>query len=912
VRAGKNPRVVVGRTGERARLRRLVDRARQGESGVLVLRGEAGMGKTTLLDEVADRTEHVRLVRLRGIESEARLAFAGLHALLGHAKDALRALPARQLRLLQAVVGVGDAAAVDPVGVGAALLTLLAEMAVASPLLVVLDDAQWLDRESARTLGFAARRLDAEPVALIIATRGPDDVDEGLPFPTEGLPELVLGPLSLPDARELLRLRAPQLAASEHAVDHAFTATGGNPLALVEWPAQATDAQLAGAAPVFVPTSLEETYARRVGLLGDRTRTALALAAAEGRGRLAVVGPALAALDLDVDDLVGAEQAGLVSIRAGELAFRHPLIAAAAYQALEPASRRQIHGALASVLGRQDERRAWHRAESVLGSDEDAASELESVARAALGRGAWDAASRGYERAGRLSASPRSAARRLEKAAAAAEAAGRSAHALALLDEAVGLVDARAAAEMVVRRAELGLGRDPARVRERALSALKDVRQPLARARLLETAATAGAYLHDDPEAFLSYSEAAWNERHRAGRVTASSLREIGVALLRTGRTAEAVPKLEASLAHHPANRGDVLAAGELAIQMHGDHDEARGHLRRALATARRAGALGDEVEPHVLLSACEREAGNWNAAVVHAHAARELATASGQTWLVGAALASACELAALRGDSETLSSLLAELSGEWPDLTARVAAATQGVHAFVHRRFAEAAAYGSTLRTLAPRAMAAGTAPSGLFAEAHVRVGRADEAETWLADTVEAARLWPNPVNRAERARVRALLAGDEAFDEAFEEALAMHEHVGHTHYLAHTQLCYGERLRRVGRRRDARVQLRAALETFERIGAGPWAAWAAEELGATGEQARRRDPSTLDQLTPQELVVAAAVASGLSNRQAAERLFLSQKTIEKHLSNAYRKLGVHNRLQLAARVAGGSPPQR
>jgi DNA-binding CsgD family transcriptional regulator len=609
-------------------------------------------------------------------------------------------------------------------------------------------------------------------------------------------------------------------------------------------------------------------------------------------------------LGLTVADLEDAERSGLIAFDDGRSAFRHPLVGAAAYHTVDSSTRRRIHAALAAALeGSSDERRAWHLAESVLGVDDEAAAALERAAHSAAARGAPAVASRAFERAARLSSSRDAAATRLEQAAVNAEAAGRSAHASALLDEAIGLLDDQAGVGLVERRLHLALDFEPDRVRARALWALERTDEPAERVSLLEAAARATLYLRD--RSANAYVEAAAEERRRAGLVPAAvDVIQHATVLVRSGRIAEGVAMWETVAPEPSSDYFALVSMAEVELRLRGDPGRPLVVLEQALAGAERRGAVGELSGLHSLLATCAVHAGQWRTGALHEYAAMELARACGQTYRGILAAATGAILAALRGDAEALQSLL----GAIPEST-RVEFAKHEARAvceLVHRRFSEAATHAATVQNDPNGVLAVVTGTNdGLLCEALVRAGRGADARRWLAATSDLAAAWPNPIPRGERLRVTGILAADDAFDEPFEAALELHDRGYDTHWLAHTRLCYGERLRRAGRRREARRQLRPALATFERLGSAPWVAWARDELAATGERPRRRDPSTLDDLTPHELTVAAAVASGLTNREAAERLFVSEKAIEKHLSSTYRKLDVQNRTQLARRLA-------
>jgi hypothetical protein len=430
--------VLVGREYERAEIDRLLAAVRSGRSRTLVLRGEAGIGKSALLAYALERGGDMRVLQARGIESEAELPFSGLLELSRPVIDRLEQLPPRQALALRVAFALEPAETVDRFAISAATLSLIAALAETTPLLLAVDDAHWLDSASLDALVFTARRLEADQVALFFVVRD----GEGA-FPAAALDELVLEGLGVHEARALLGSAAERRVASDVA-DRLHALTRGNPLALVELPRALSPAQLAGTAPleepIHVGTSLERDFERRAAALGEESRRAMLVAAASNTEAIAPTAKALALLDLDLASLEAAETSGLVTLDAHRLVFRHPLVRSAVYYSAAPPERRAAHAALADALigdEREAEQRAWHLAAAALGPDERAAAALDRAGTAALQRGGFAAAAAACERAARLSADGSDRVHRLYRAADAGWLAGRSAHARTLLDEAL-------------------------------------------------------------------------------------------------------------------------------------------------------------------------------------------------------------------------------------------------------------------------------------------------------------------------------------------------------------------------------------------------------------------------------------------------------------------------------------------
>jgi DNA-binding CsgD family transcriptional regulator len=909
--------VLIGRESECARLDELLERARLGRSGALTIRGEAGIGKTALLEYAVRRADGIVVVRALGVEPEAELEFSALLEVCWPLRDHLDEIPVHQAETLRAALGLGPAEAHDRFAVGAATLSLFAAAAEDHPLLVVIDDAQWLDRSSQDALVFAMRRLKADRVALLCAAREGDERR----FEAPGVESIAL--TGLPREAAIRLVREERQMASKVA-ERLYEATHGNPLALIELPGMLTAAQLEGVAPLGDPlpagSTVERAFARRAEALSESSRRALLVAAVSSSSEVETVVAAIVALGLPAEALEPAEDAGLLRLLEGRLEFRHPLVRSAVYHAAAPSARRAAHRALADALAGapQVELRAWHLAAAAMGQDDEAADALTQAAEQARRRSGYAAAAAALERAARLSTDTQVGLERLAAAADAAWRAGRSRAAAAFVAESLaGLEDRRLRAEMLRLhgRIEFFAGKGEAAAaafleavtlledcdREAAVAAAADGVNALVRARqpdrALETAQRMRSLAPDD-----------------GGAADAEATIALGYALCFANRYGEAKPHLRRAVELFSASEAipSPLQAGRLAAALGwlGRHEEAHAYLAETVRRARAAGALGSL--PHLLASSAWQalHASRWNEAYADASESVELAEEVDQPVTAAQALGVLTWVSALRGDEarcraygeEThqraaafgfrLYQLLTSLCLGLLELGAGRLADAIG-------RIEEVARYAGERGLYIP-----GIAPQLELAEAYVRSSRALDAEAMLR-SFDRSQLATVPLFSAHAERCRGLLADGDGFDSHFILALDLHAQAENPFALARTRLCYGERLRRAGRRVDAREQLRAALETFDRVGARPWAERARGELRTTGEKLRRREPHEAEELTPQELQIALQVAEGRSNKEAGAALFLSHKTIEFHLSRIYRKLGIHSRAELIRRFA-------
>ncbi|WP_084517296.1 helix-turn-helix transcriptional regulator [Microtetraspora niveoalba] len=886
--------MLYGRSREQADIERLLAEARAGRSGTLVIRGQAGIGKSALLHHAAGRAEGMRVLRGVGIESEAELPFAALHLLVRAGLDRIHALPDTQATALSGALGLGGSAPENRFLVGLATLSLLSELAGDDGLLCLIDDAQWFDRASIDALVFAARRLEAEGVAMIFAARAD--------FHAAGLPELRLGGLDDAAAAALLPAGLPP-----HVRERLIEESDGNPLALIELPAALTAEQRAGRlSPVGampVPDRVREAFQRQIAALPEAARTALLIAAADGSGELETVAGAGASLHA----LEAAERSRLIEIRGTTIAFRHPLIRAAAYQGAPVTRRLAVHRALADALtgsAAMDaaDRRAWHAASAVLGPDEEVARELEEAAERARTRSGHAASAAAYERAAELTADPVRRSGRLAAAAVAASDAGLMGRAAALADSATSDVDGPeviAALIQVRAHREFELG------------------TPLAAGRIIMDGVPRVAARSAEWATWLLVEavRCAWfaGDTRLAEEATASlrALPDIGS------------PLVGAALGLTRTLSGDI-AGGTKLMSAAVDEDALVGlgvpglTFTASLCLPLGRAARYEEITGQVVAECQKSGMIGWLAVAFQDHGLA-------QGWLcrygeARTALNAGLRLAADLGHEHRVSHLMCSLAwvlAHQGDVGECRANAEEGVARADRRGLVLAAVVGRwalgllelglgrpdaalrQLEAIPPTGVAVLAAPDQV--EAAIRGGRPDRAEEPLARYLAWARHVGQPSSDAIALRCRALVEGDETH---FAHAVRRHEEDELPYERARTRLAYGEWLRRARRRADARVQLRGALEIFDRLGAELWAERARAELRATGDvpAAPRRAGDPLSVLTPREREIVQLAADGASNRDIAAQLFLSPRTVGYHLYKAFPKLGITARSQLAA----------
>jgi DNA-binding CsgD family transcriptional regulator len=899
--------VLIGRKAEQAALQALVDGAVRGRGGVLFLTGEPGMGKTVLLDELAAVRTDVTTLRASGRESDSELPFPTLAELLRPAEREIDSLPAPQAQALRGALGLEKTVgAVDGLAVGVATLGVLATLALPRPVLAVVDDLQWVDEPSQAALAFVARRLSRLHIALLCAGRVGEVPEVATEMPCLELPRLrardagaLLGgsarvPLDRGIRRRLLELSA------------------GNPLALVELPAALTDAQLQGidelGEPIPVNGGIERTFGARVARLPERTRQALLLAVAAGSEAGAPLAAAFDKAGLGLGDLGPAALDRLVVVDRSNIAFRHPLVSSVVYQGESEESRRAAHALLAEVESDAD-RRTWHLAAATAPPDETIASELDAAAARALARGAPGSAVRACGAAARFSADDEARGKRLALAARAAHRAG---------DVASAARHAAAARELAsdpITNADLLLVESDLRMREGDFDGAHQALMEHA-ARLVEVdrrRATTMLLLALKVRIYRLEGRAAVDEveqvlatlpsgEHELVHLVALSMSRTVAGSVEARDTALAAAKAAASAPHGHAH---TLGIAWPLVWLE-EYDAAREVTDRATAVQRESGFL--LFLPQSLLPQAELDfrTGRWDHAVHAAAEALALFEETRQPSEAASASAVLARMEAARGQSEQCQALAQRALASDVEFGLRSAAAQAlgalGLLALGTRRPQDAIA---PLETAERISMLGGVGEPWLLmsapdlVEALARVGLETRARAVLQRLHAESSALGRVSGLAAAARCAGILDDKGNWQEAFEEALALHEQVPTPFERARTELCFAERLRRARKRAEARARLHDALEVFDGLGAKPWAERARAELRASGQVARRR-ATPVDALTQQELAVAKLVVMGATNRDAAAALFVSPKTIEFHLGNVYRKLGVRSRTEL------------
>jgi DNA-binding CsgD family transcriptional regulator len=890
--------MLYGRSEQLAAIGRLLERMRSGRAGVLVLRGEAGIGKTALLDAAEQKAAGAQVLRVTGVESEAELPFAALHALMRPALDEIGALPGRQAEALRGAFGMTDAAVADRFLVGLGVLSLVAELAEDRPVLVLVDDAQWVDRASADALVFAARRLQAERAAVLVAAR---DEPPGADLP--GLPELRVPGLDREAAGQLLAGAGLVRAVRDQLIAEA----GGNPLALIELSRGLSGPQRAGSVtPLILPTAppvsrVQQAFGARIGGLPQACRRAVLIAALGGLADLAEVSRAIAASGGSLTDLAAGERAGLVRVTPAGVSFAHPLARAAVLAGSDVGERAAGHRALAGVL--DGDRRAWHLAALADGPDEQVAAELDAAAQRAGHRGSRAAMSAAYERAAGLTAEPAARGRRLVLAAEAAGYAGQFPRAADLAGQAGRLAADPAVAGTLARvRAQLEL--EAGRYADAAgflldAAALLGPADPGA-AQAVMTAAVHMLWLNAGP----AHPEL---ERRAAAITPPAGARLVeflqAVRRLQDGHTHTPIT---VPATPDPASLPFFAGFSQLFFDfIRGDVPAVRRRAADTAAECRAAGIAGLLAYALVYLAHAQLLHGEFLDAIASAEEGLRIAADTGQTIVTRELASTAARLAAVTGDEEACRVRAAQVR----DLSASgQALALAGADCALTLLDLGSAWYQSALNRM--QATTAGPArhnPDLLYAypdhvEAAMRAGRTDLAARPLAQFTAWAGAIGQRWATAVATRCAALTADDADAEPLWRQAIAAHEGDGRPFEQARTRLLYGEWLRRNRRRASAREHLLAAAAAFARMGARPWQERAEAELRATGAGApavTADDP--LARLTPQELQVVRLAAAGASNKQIGAQLFLSPRTVGFHLYRAFPKLGVTTREELA-----------
>jgi DNA-binding CsgD family transcriptional regulator len=933
--------VLLGRDSQRRAIDQVVSGIREHAGASLVLAGDTGTGKTALVEYAACQRGGARVLSARGVRAEASLPFAGLYGLLGPVLELLPRIPSRQAAALSAAFALSPSTSIDQFAVSAGTLRLLAVAGQEGPLLVLVDDLHLLDVTSREALLFVARRTAAEGVGMVLATSsGAEET---------GLPCLPVPPLDPRASQALLERTSPGPVAPVVA-EHLAMATAGTPLALVEVPTLLTARQLSGAEPLPDPLPVGPLVARafapRLAGLHPAERTALLVGAAAGEAGLASTLGAMAALGMRPEALEAAEAIGVVTLVGDAVVFCHPLLRAVAYHEATPAQRRAVHRALASVT--PPARRAWHLGTAALGPDDEAADELERTAARRANPLAVGAAARLTERAAELTGANATRARRCVAAAELWQLAGASGRVRELLDQVPRLTDdlrIRAHGQAVLARAEVRCGR-PVQSHRLLMREVARVRgtDPAAAATMLLGAADAFCLAGDLRAALVAVVRSGQLSGHAPAPLPAVFTAAHAAVLARQGNLTEA-RQLLASCWEEVARAvgdGEVPTGWRQSARLGfpallarlGELDAARRFLDEAINQ-------DDALEVHGLLPGLFVERaeislriGDWTGAHAGATEAARLAERVEQPPDLATALICLARLAALRGERAECDARLAsarEIAGRCR--LGGLAVAMGAVEGLLELgEGTDEAAY-LHLERVARQVEAGSGADYGQvswvpdFVEAAVRVGRPEEAARALAA------LRPHAGASAPLAcavaRCSALLASG-APERHFDEALRRVPGTGEPFERARTELCYGEWLRQRGRPAAAGLRIRVALAAFEELGARPWARRAARELATVGpsrrfagDQARPTpvraiagDRAAVGSgapglpmrcLTAQELRVAMLVGQGATNREAANALFLSTKTIEFHLRSVYRKLGVRSRAELAHLIGQG-----
>ena len=897
-------RTLFGRDAELEKLDELLATVRAGGSAALVLGGEPGVGKSALLEQLVASASEFQIVRAVGVEGEVDLPYAGLHQICRSMTDAISALPQPQADALRVAFGLSSGEAPSRYIVGLATLSLMSEVAAAKPLLCVVDDAQWLDPETTRALAFVARRIGADSVGVVLASR---TIVEDL----DGLPSLQLDGLSAADSRALLD--SVMIGHLDDSVRERFLAeTRGNPLALIELPRSLTIAEAASGvvhqSPDSVSGRIEESFRRQLKSLPDDTRRILLLAAAEPLGDPLLLLRAASMLGLSAESADPAEGAGIFQVRE-RCSFRHPLVRSAVYGAATPAERRAAHGAIAEATDPQldPDRRAWHRAQATPAPDEGVAMELEGTAARAKARGGLAAAGAFLERAAILTPD---VGRRAERALAAAEVM-YEAGSFDSVENLLRAIDARHLDDVQVARAE-GLEAEVSLARSEPTTEV--ILKLLAAAKRLKDRESAHAYALD------ALRHALWSGNPQ---------------------TLEAVSH---ALAESPASESSpagLLSRGWAQMLAQG-YPAGTDLLRQAMIALRGKPAL-EEPDLSLLPYTDGFTRTYWDLESWETLARRriQLARDVGALPALYDALETWVDVMVVRGDLPAAAAALAEsqalteatgakrgLAFPWfyawrvdePEALTQIDAAVRAnpgyaLPLFEHARAVVYNAAGQYEAALAAAQRASELHPTGTHAwalidlvEAAVRSGAQDRARVALDQLKARTRLVSTEWGLGLEARCAALVADDVTAAEAlYAEAVERLDRAGTRPDLARAHLLYGEWLRREGRRLDAREQLRTAYEMFSDMGIPGFAERARRELAATGETARKRTDETRDELTAQEAQIAQLASEGLTNPEIGAKLFLSPRTIEWHLRRIYPKLGVGSRKELRAVLRSG-----
>ncbi|HEV2027040.1 MAG TPA: AAA family ATPase [Candidatus Dormibacteraeota bacterium] len=916
--------MLLGREAELLAIDQALAAARLGKSSRVLIRGEPGIGKTALLEYAVSQAASMRVLAARGVEFEADVPFAGLHELLHPTLGLLDRLPPIHAAALRSSLGLGPRIEADRLIIGAAALGLISAFAEEAPLLITVDDAQWLDRASSEAIAFAARRLIADPIAIVIAIRE----GETSPLISAGLPELKVGGLDQASAITLLE----QGAAARVSPDVAqwmLDATGGNPLALLELGHEAPRMSAAPHDNLPIATSVERAYLRRADGLSESARNVLLVMAASGTPELGLVQRAAAALGLKPGDVEEAEAArGLVTQRGDRVEFAHPLARAAIYHSAAPGDRRAAHKVLARVMTGPDDvdRRAWHLAAAASGWDAEAATALEGAARRAHESSGYAAAASAWLESARLTEALEPRAARLFNAADNAWLGGRAEEAVDLLGAARSLaqdlelrVDIdNLSGQIAMRRGSVAEGY---RMLEGAAEAIEKVDR-LKAIRILADAVLStfgagqpsdmlaaarkaiGLLRPDDPAEFAVFAHVAY-----------------GTLVILAGYGSDGPKHLHTSVELFNLVSVDsadplVLMCACFAGLFLREAEAGRDLLDEALDQAREHAPTAALPALLFMLGRDAAATDRWPLARANYEEGARIALETTQFTRLAASMAGLAWLDALEGRTDECRAHAGEamdladqygmgLYKGWSMIALGQLELGLGHPDAALRHFMSCETLLTSISINDPD-----LSPLPDIVDSLVRLGRIAEAREAATRYQSSAEAKGQPFALARAARARALVAGDDRFAEEYESALRHHQDTPDIFERARTQLYYGERLRRSRRRVDARQQLRAALKAFDQLGAVLWAERAMTELQASGETARVRDDSSRQQLTPQELQVALTLAEGTTTREAAARLYLSPKTVEYHLRHVYDKLEIRSREELRTMLSAQLRP--
>ncbi len=909
---------LLGRHGEREAIDELLAAARDGQAGVLMLTGEPGIGKTRLLEYAAAAAADLTVIWLTGVESETQLAFGALHRLLRPFLDRVPGLPAPQRDALSAAFGLSGSAPPDRYLVGLATLTMLSGIAAEQPLLCLVDDVQWLDRESTEALAFTVRRLHADSLAFIFSVR-PEAAGQAA---FAALSVHRLGGMEPLDARALLALGVAG-SLDPAVADRLIAGTGGNPLALIEITARLTPEQLAGVAPLpaRLPVShmMDAHFRSAIGALPADARTLLLLIAAAPADDSPLIWRAAGSLGLTASLRRPRPRSAALPTRGLRRSlFRHPLIRSAVYADADPGQRRQVHAALAAACDcvGDAERSAWHRAEAAAGTDDQVAAELEAAAELARARGGYSGQALFLSRAAELTTVPERRAGRLLAAADAHLISGDPAAAETLLEMAAPHLN-----DPVSRARAL---------RTEAVIEMFHVRVANVPAMLLDAVAELGA---QDPTM-------TWDLLFEAMHAALMAREHV------SGTTLLDVAKLTAAAWHDPDAPGwsaDLIMEG-LARRVAEGHPAAAPVLRTALARLRGSAELKETGIPlAVLVSLATDELWDIESRRDLADRLAETDRGQGALYALGMTLVVAAQAEIVAGrfaaadacyaqaddffaatgfpaDGAVNRAYLLAWSGREDELRVALDGIANLADSFGHGHMLEMGLHALALLDLGTgryqsaldHALAVfrddppgvGNLVLPLIVEAGVRTGRHEAAASALARMTERAQAAGTPWGLGLLARCQALMSADEHAEARYQDSIELLSRVPVALDLAHTRLLFGEWLRRRRRRREARTHLRAAHQLFDSCGAAAFAERARAELLATGEQVRKRTVPAPSDLTPQERQVAILAAGGSTNAEIASRLFITVSTVEFHLNKVFRKLGVSSRRQIGSRL--------